>query len=92
MRSDLVFEALCYVPNRYQLCQLASKAARRMHKPNTRLPDTANHVLSSFNAFNLRVVSPVQVCNVRNTKDISPPRAVLSLAAESSRAILERAG
>ena len=48
MRSDLVFGALSHVTNRYQLCQLASKAARKLHKPNTRLQDTANEVLARF--------------------------------------------
>ncbi len=45
MRSDLVFGALSHVSNRYQLCQLASKATRKLHKPNTRLQDTTNEVL-----------------------------------------------
>jgi hypothetical protein len=48
MRSDLVFGALSHVTNRYQLCQLASKATRKLHKPNTRLQDTANEVLARF--------------------------------------------
>ena len=48
MRSDLVFKALSQVTNRYQLCQLASKATRKLHKPNTRLQDTTNEVLCRF--------------------------------------------
>ena len=44
MRSDLIFGALAHVNNRYQLCQLAAKATRKLHKPNTRLQDTANEV------------------------------------------------
>jgi len=48
MRSDLVFRALSQVSNRYQLCQLASKATRKLHKPNTRLQDTTNEVLCRF--------------------------------------------
>jgi hypothetical protein len=48
MRSDLVFGALSHVSNRYQLCQLASKATRKLHKPNTRLQDTTNEVLGRF--------------------------------------------
>jgi hypothetical protein len=48
MRSDLVFGALSHVSNRYQLCQLASKATRKLHKPNTRLQDTTNEVLAAF--------------------------------------------
>lgn len=52
MRSDLVFGALSHVSNRYQLCQLASKATRKLHKPNTRLQDTTNEVLSRFRTEN----------------------------------------
>src|SRR5471032_1772104 len=48
MRSDLVFGALSHVSNRYRLCQLASKATRKLHKPNTRLQDTTNEVLDRF--------------------------------------------
>lgn len=50
MRSDLIFGALAHVKNRYQLCQLASKATRKLHKPNTRLQDTTNEVLVRFNS------------------------------------------
>jgi hypothetical protein len=50
MRSDLVFRALSHVTNRYQLCTLASKATRKLHKPNTRLQDTTNEVLNRFEA------------------------------------------
>jgi len=52
MRSDLVFGALSNVSNRYQLCQLASKATRKLHKPNTRLQDTTNEVLVRFHSTN----------------------------------------
>lgn len=52
MRSDLVFGALSHVSNRYQLCQLASKATRKLHKPNTRLQDTTNDVLYRFHTTN----------------------------------------
>jgi hypothetical protein len=52
MRSDLVFRALSHVSNRYQLCQLASKATRKLHKPNTRLQDTTNEVLNRFQSAN----------------------------------------
>jgi hypothetical protein len=48
MRSELIFGALTHVSNRYQLCQLASKATRKLHKPNTRLQDTMNEVLLRF--------------------------------------------
>jgi len=46
MRSDLVFEAVHTLRNRYMLCQLASKATRKFHRPNTRIQDTTNDVLN----------------------------------------------
>ena len=46
MRSELVFEAVHTLRNRYTLCQLASKATRKFHKPNTRIQDTTNDVLN----------------------------------------------
>ena len=45
MRSDLIYEALDTVNNRYLLCQLVSKATRKFHRPNTRIQDTMNDVL-----------------------------------------------
>lgn len=52
MRSNLIYGALTHVKNRYQLCLLASKATRKLHKPNTRLQDTMNEVLHQFRAEN----------------------------------------
>jgi hypothetical protein len=52
MRSNLIYGALTHVKNRYQLCQLASKATRKLHKPNTRLQDTMNDVLLHFRTEN----------------------------------------
>jgi hypothetical protein len=52
MRSDLIFGALAHVRNRYELCQLAAKATRKLHKPSTRLQDTANEVLVRFHESN----------------------------------------
>ena len=46
MRSALIYDAVKTVRNRYLLCQLASKATRRFHKPNTRIQETTNQVLS----------------------------------------------
>ena len=45
MRSNLIYDALDTVNNRYLLCQLVSKATRQFHKPNTRIQDTMNDVL-----------------------------------------------
>ncbi|MGA7106191.1 MAG: DNA-directed RNA polymerase subunit omega [Terracidiphilus sp.] len=61
MRSDLVFGALSHVSNRYQLCQLASKATRKLHKPSTRLQDTTNEVLVRFHSTNPGTLVPVKV-------------------------------
>jgi len=65
MRSDLVFGALSHVTNRYQLCQLASKATRKLHKPNTRLQDTTNEVLDRFRTINPGSVAPVNQAPVQ---------------------------
>lgn len=59
MRSDLVFGALSQLTNRYQLCQLASKATRKLHKPNTRLQDTTNEVLVRFHTTHPGTLAPV---------------------------------
>ena len=52
MRSDVVFGAMTIVPNRYLLAQLASKAARKLHKPGSRMQDTMNDVLLRFRRAN----------------------------------------
>lgn len=58
MRSDLIYDALTTVPNRYMLCQLASKATRKFHKPNTRIQETMNDVLTRVgNENETRLVS-----------------------------------
>lgn len=46
MRSDLIFDALRTVQNRYMLCQIAAKATRKFHRPNTRIQETMNDVLT----------------------------------------------
>jgi hypothetical protein len=52
MRSDLVFGAISHVPNRFMLTQLASKAVRKLHRPGTRMQDTANSVFAHFSFSN----------------------------------------
>jgi hypothetical protein len=54
MHSDLAFGASAHISNRYQLCGLVSKGARKLHTPKTRLHDTTNDVLAL-----LRQLSPV---------------------------------
>ena len=48
MRSDLIYDAVSSIQNRYKLCQLASKATRKFHRPNTRIQETMNTVLQRF--------------------------------------------
>ena len=50
MRSEKVFPAVKTVTNRYALCQLAAKATRKFHKPNTRIQDTMNEILDKVGA------------------------------------------
>ena len=45
MRSGLVFAAAALISNRYLLTLVASKATRRMHRPDARLEDSSNVVL-----------------------------------------------
>ena len=68
MRSDLVFGALSHVSNRYQLCQLASKATRKLHKPNTRLQDTTNEVLIRFQMANPGAVASVETSGAQQVE------------------------
>ena len=48
MRSELIYDAVRTVQNRYLLCQVASKATRKFHRPNTRIQDTMNEVFERF--------------------------------------------
>ena len=58
MRSELVFGAMTYVSNRFLLTRVAAKATRKLHRPNTRIEDTANEVFERFRHANpLAVVS-----------------------------------
>ncbi len=66
MRSELIFGALTHVSNRYQLCQLASKATRKLHKPNSRLQDTTNEVLYRFRKANPGVTAPLADAEIQS--------------------------
>jgi hypothetical protein len=52
MRSELIFGAMTYVPNRFLLTRLASKAIRSFHRANSRVEDTANEVFERFTHVN----------------------------------------
>jgi ribosomal protein S3 len=63
MRSDLVYGALKTVQNRYTLCQVASKSTRKFHRPNTRIQETTNEVLTR-----IATADPQTVIGERETK------------------------
>jgi hypothetical protein len=48
MRSSLVFAANREIPNRFQLCQTISKAARVLHLNNNPTESTINRVLQNI--------------------------------------------
>jgi hypothetical protein len=52
MRSELVFNAMAHVSNRFLLTKLASKATRKLHRPNSRLQDTTNDAFVRFSRAN----------------------------------------
>ncbi len=60
MRSRKVFGALHSMKNRYILCQLASKATRKFHRPNTRIQETMNEVLELIASEQLPVLKELE--------------------------------
>jgi hypothetical protein len=69
MRSELIFGTVAYVSNRYLLARLASKATRKLHRPNTRIQDTANEALARLSRTSL-------IAGVPCTGNLQPfPRA-----------------
>jgi hypothetical protein len=56
MRSKRVFGALHTLQNRFTLCQLASKATRKFHRPNTRIQETMNEVLERIATSERRAI------------------------------------
>ena len=67
MRSELVFASLDRIRNRYFLAKLAAKAARKLHRPNTRLADTINDAL-------LRLGKEAQKFNLIDPQEAPIPR------------------
>jgi hypothetical protein len=68
MRSQLVFDAMVQVPNRFQLARVLSMATREFHRPGTRIADTINDSLVRFQS-----ASPIAPTTNRSHKagDIS---------------------
>lgn len=48
LRSTLVYSASKEIPNRFQLCQTTSKAARVLHVDNTPTGSTINKALENI--------------------------------------------
>lgn len=67
MRSKLIYGALRPVRNRYTLCQLAAQATRKFHKPNTRIQETMNEVLTRFS----KVRAPEDIMQVRHKEKLA---------------------
>jgi hypothetical protein len=64
MRSALVFSAMTHVSNRFLLTMVAARAARKLHRPNTRIQETVNDVL-----VRLRHEDPIaRVSNASNAQ------------------------
>jgi hypothetical protein len=62
MRSELVFGAMTFVSNRFLLTRVAATTTRKLHRPNTRIQDTANEVFGRFRHANpLPVVSCIGI-------------------------------
>jgi hypothetical protein len=58
MRSERVFAAMTYVPNRFLLTKLAAAATRKFHRPNTRIQETMDEVLLHFSLANPMAEEP----------------------------------
>jgi hypothetical protein len=59
MRSELVFDAVRVVSNRFLLTKAASKATRKLHRRNARMQDTINDVLAYVSGRNRNEVAPL---------------------------------
>ena len=68
MRSDLVFGAYSHTPNRYQLCLLVAKGARRLHTPQTRFQETTNDVFVLLYRSSAIVRIPPKSINLRRRR------------------------
>ena len=72
MRSDLIFGALAHVTNRYQLCQLASKATscRNLGVSSTLPGHPIRNATANIFSFS------VPYCRMKKTAFYFPPRVV----------------
>jgi hypothetical protein len=52
MRSKLIFGEMTQVSHRFLLVRLASRAARALHRPNSRIQETMSDVFVRFSHAN----------------------------------------
>jgi hypothetical protein len=69
MRSEMVFAAIAHVPNRFLLTNLAAKATRKFHPPNTRIQKTMNGVFARFRHAN-------PIAEIKETGNVESPYQV----------------
>ena len=65
MRAHIVLAAL-QTQNRFTLCHLAFKSIRKLHKPSTRIQDTANDVLQRLAGVEGQQVGPESANAIEN--------------------------
>jgi hypothetical protein len=83
MRSDLVFDVMPHVPNRFLLTRLAATATRRFHRPNTRIQETVNDVLMRFNRA--RLIQEAQTEN--NVQPLRPTERARARQTDQTQAV-----
>jgi hypothetical protein len=71
VRSQQVFKALEYIPNRFSLCRITSVAIKRLHKVHTRPQDTISNVLGEIDRYRSRRPRNSDRENVLDTKTAS---------------------
>jgi hypothetical protein len=70
MRAHIVFAAL-QTQNRFALCHLAFKSIRKLHKPSTRIQDTANDVLQRLAGVEAQLVGAESTSPIEAIQGVS---------------------
>lgn len=81
MRSDLVYRANDKVPNRFQLCRLASSSARSMVQSSVGMHLTINKALEAISGHSAPiVVEAPKVDAMKAANDVTVPAFILDPA------------
>ena len=59
MRSEIIFRAKEMIENKYQLCQTASKATRRLHVSSRNTQETINSAFTRIAEDSERAAAPI---------------------------------